>query len=414
MNYLYLGDNLPILRDHVKDESIDLVYLDPPFNSKRDYRLLSASSRNPRTKAPGAAFKDTWHWSDQAEAEFGDLLKHPNTDAAQLLGAFRRLLRQSDMMAYLTFMTSRLLELHRVLRATGSLYLHCDPSASHYLKVMLDAVFGKTGFQSEIVWRRTGAHNKAERWAPVHDTILFYTKSDSYTWNQPRRPYMAGHVRQHFADDGKTGYKTRYYGNVLTGSGKRLGESGAPWMGVDPTSKDRHWAIPGKIWDEVDADPTGLTQHQKLDLLFARGFITIEPGAAWPIYERAVDPEQGPATSDLWAFQPYTEGTVWGTREGIDADVSWLKPGDAERLGYPTQKPLALLHRIILASSHEDEVVLDPFCGCGTTLHASEALHRRWIGIDCAEAAIAITSKRLEDAFGPDCEFRCAPTESAP
>jgi site-specific DNA-methyltransferase (adenine-specific) len=309
------------------------------------------------------------------------------------------------MAAYLTFMTARLNELHRVLRETGSLYLHCDPSASHYLKVVLDTIFEAKGFQSEIIWRRTGSHNKATRWAPIHDAILYYTKSPLSTWNAPRRPHMIEHVRRHFVADGNDGFKTHYYGNVLTGSGRRAGESGAPWHGFDPSLKDRHWAIPSKIWEEVEIDPTGLTQHQKLDLLHELGLITIGPDATWPIYTRSVNPDAGPPTSDLWAFQPYTEGTVWGSPEGIDAEVSWLKPGDGERLGYPTQKPLGLLRRIILASSHEGDCVLDPFCGCGTTLHAAELLNRRWIGIDESEAAIELCERRLRDAFDGKCVF---------
>jgi len=399
VNSLYFGDNLAILREHVKDGSVDLIYLDPPFNSSATYNVLFKSPKGHASDAQIEAFEDTWHWGEQAEREFAEILQSGNTDVSEMMQALRRFLGENDMMAYLVMMANRLLELRRVLKARGSLYLHCDPTASHYLKIVLDGIFGFENFRSEIIWRRTGSHNKAERWAPVHDTILFYTKCDAFVWNHPKRPYMMGHVREHFVADGSGGYRTNYYGNVLTGSGRRGGESGQPWRGFDPTAKNRHWAIPGAIWDEAGVDPSGLTQHQKLDLLYEKGFIKIVPDQAWPIYERAIRPIDGPATSDLWTFQPYTEGTVFGSSEGIDADVSWLKPRDAERLGYPTQKPVGLLERLISASSNEGHVVLDPFCGCGTAVHAAEKLHRKWIGIDITHLAISLIEKRLRDAF---------------
>ena len=161
------------------------------------------------------------------------------------------------MLAYLVNMAIRLIEIHRILKPTGSVYLHCDPTASHYLKVLMDAVFSPTNFRSEIIWRRTGSHNKMRRWGPIHDVILFYTKSSEFTWNHPRRPYMLGHVKENFIEGEDGTYKTDYYGNVLTGSGTRKGESGKPWRGFDPTAKGRHWAIPGKIWEEVGIDPPG-------------------------------------------------------------------------------------------------------------------------------------------------------------
>ena len=405
MNQLYYGDNLSILREYIGDELVDLIYLDPPFNSKRDYNLLFSSPKGQQSESQITAFEDSWHWCPQAERELDELGSQPNTDVTEMMLSLVSFLGRNDMTAYLVMMSTRLLELHRVLKPTGSLYLHCDPTASHYLKIVLDGVFGKDRFKSEIIWRRTGSHNKAVRWAPIHDTIFFYTKSPSHTWNSPKRPYMAGHVKDNFLPDGKGGYKTAYYGNVLTGSGTRNGESGLPWQGFDPTAKGRHWAIPGKIWDELDEDITGLSQHQKLDLLLELGCIKIEPGAAWPMYERTIQAGEGPAASDIWAFQPYTEGTVFGTDLGIDADVSWLKPQDEERLGYPTQKPLALLERIISASSNAGDVVLDPFCGCGTAVHAAQRLNRRWIGIDITHLAVSLIEKRLSDAYGDRCKY---------
>jgi hypothetical protein len=198
-----------------------------------------------------------------------------------------------------------------VLKPKGTFYLHCDPTSSHYLKVVTDAIFCSQGgnFLSEIIWRRTGAHNKAERWAPLHDVIFFYAKSSEYTWNGPRVPFMRKHVSDYFVMDAGGSYRTNYYGNVLTGSGTRNGESGAVWQGFDPTAKNRHWAIPGRVWEELGMDSAEvehLTQHQKLDMLLDLGVVKIEPGAAWPIYELRVDPSRGPATSDIWSFQPHT------------------------------------------------------------------------------------------------------------
>ena len=403
MNQLYYGDNLDILRRYIPDESIDLVYLDPPFKSNQDYNVLFAERDGTRSASQIKVFEDTWTWDESSARAYQEVVEAGGL-VSQVMQAFRTFLGDNDVLAYLSMMAPRLVELRRVLKPTGSLYLHCDPTASHYLKMLLDAVFGGHNFRSEIIWRRTGAHNKALRWAPIHDVIFFYTKSETFYWAGPHSPHMKGHVEENFAADGEGGYRTDYYGNVLTGSGTRNGESGTEWRGFDPTAKGRHWAIPGRVWEEVGISPEGRTQHQKLDLLLQLGVIKIEKGAAWPIYELKVDPERGPATHDIWAFQPYTAGTVFGTARGIDEDVRWLNPRDAERLSYPTQKPEGLLERIVSASSKKDDVVLDPFCGCGTTIAAAQTLERRWIGIDITNLAITLIRHRLRDAYGDDVE----------
>jgi site-specific DNA-methyltransferase (adenine-specific) len=259
---------------------------------------------------------------------------------------------------------------------------------------MMDGVFGARNFASEIVWRRTGAHNKAGRYGPIHDTILFYKMGPSATWTNPRRPYMREHVEQYFVED-ENGWRTNYYGNVLTGTGRRGCESGRPWRGIDPSAKGRHWAIPGALLEDVGEDLSTLSQHEKLDRLYELGYIKIEPGAAWPSYEHYITPDDGTSVPDIWAFQPYTNGTVFGTERGIDEDVRWLSPRDQERLGYPTQKPEGLLKRIIGASSEPGQVVLDPFCGCGTTLAVAERLRRQWIGIDISVTAMGIIERRV-------------------
>jgi DNA modification methylase len=351
---VYCDDNLERLRQ-LPAASVDLVYLDPPFFSNRNYEVIWGDEAEVRS------FEDRW---------------------------------EGGIQHYINWMQERMEELHRLLKDSGSLYLHCDWHAAHYLKVMLDRVFDPANFINEIIWRRTGAHNKRGRYGPIHDTILFYRKGSDATWNQPRRPYMRGHVEQYFVKD-EEGWRTNYYGNVLTGSGRRGGESGKPWRGINPSAKGRHWAIPRALLEEIDEDMSGLTQHQRLDRLHELGYITIDPGAAWPMYEHYIAPDDGTSVPDIWAFQPYTSGTVFGTDSGIDEDVRWLSSRDQERLGYPTQKPEGLLSRIISASSLPGQVVLDPFCGCGTTLTVAQRLRRNWIGIDISVTAVGIIERRL-------------------
>ena len=404
---LFYGDNLDIMRkyrsSYFTDESVNLIYLDPPFNSNRSYNVLFRSKSGEDSQAQIEAFDDTWAWSVEVEAQYQELIEDPDTPTrvAEAMQAFRDILGTNDVLAYLVMMTPRLLELHRILRSDGSLYLHCDPTASHYLKLILDTIFGPRCFRNEIIWRRTGAHGKVKRFAPTHDVILFYTKSDSdnYKWRGATKPYMRGHVEEYFVRD-ERGWRTNYYGNVLTGSGTRNGESGKPWRGFDPTAKGRHWAIPGAVVADCGEDLSGLSQHEKLDRLYELGYIKIQPGAAWPIYEHYIQPGDGTPAPDIWAYQPYTEGTVFGTDRGIDADVRWLNPKDRERLGYPTQKPLGLLERIIAASTDPGDVVFDPFCGCGTTVDAAEKLGRRWIGIDITYLSIDLIRDRLKTTHG--------------
>jgi site-specific DNA-methyltransferase (adenine-specific) len=398
-NTLFYGDNLPILREYILDESIDLIYLDPPFNSNRSYNVLFKDESGEEAEAQITAFEDTWHWGAETEKTYHEMIQNSPANVAQMIGALREFVGTNQMMAYLVMMAARLVELHRVLKPTGSLYLHCDPTASHYLKIILDTIFGLTNFRNEIIWKRTGSHNKIRRYAPVHDVILFYTKTNDFTWTYPKRPYMQGHVDENFVKD-EIGYKTNYYGNVLTGSGTRNGESGKPWKGFDPTAKGRHWAIPGGLLEDLDEDLSELSQHQKLDRLFELGYIKIIDGQAWPIYERYIKPNDGQPIADILAYQPYTNGTVFGTDKGIDEDVRWLSPKDQERLGYPTQKPLALLERIIQASSNEGDVVLDPFCGCGTAIAAAQKLNRKWVGIDVTHLSISLMKYRMFDMFG--------------
>lgn len=403
MNQLYYGDNIDILRRYVATESVDLTYLDPPFKSNQDYNVLFVEQDGSRAAAQIKAFGDTWRWDTASASAYQEVVEQGGK-VSDALQAFRKFLGDNDMLAYLAMMAPRLVELRRVLKPTGSIYLHCDPTASHYLKMLMDAVFGPLSFRSEIIWRRTATHGKSRRYAPIHDSILFYTKSGEYKWNFPRKPYMRKHVEQYFVKDEK-GWKTAYYGNVLTGSGLRGGESGKPWRGIDPSAKGRHWAIPSVIVEDSGEDMSELTQHQKLDRLLELGFITITPGEAWPMYEHRLQPTDGQNVSDLWTFQPYTEGTVFGTDKGIDDDVRWLSPQDQERLGYQTQKPEGILERIIRASSDEGDTVLDSFCGCGTTIAVAQRLKRKWVGIDITQAAIVVIKERFRSRFDEKVEY---------
>lgn len=409
-NTLFYGDNLDILRDYIPAESIDLVYLDPPFNSQEDYNILFRESSGEQSTAQIQAFSDFWHWDDAARKAYNYLTSN-NVDSkvADLAQALHHMLGKNDMTAYLFMMTERLIELHRVLRPTGSLYIHCDPTASHYLKITLDAIFDPRNFRNEIIWRRTGSHGAQKSYGPIHDTVLFFSKTDDYYFKVIKQPYMKGHVESRFSKDPSSGkMKFTTGGNILTGSGATGGESGQPWKGFDPSAKNRHWAVPSYLAKQMPAEFQKLSVLKKLDALHERGLIEIKEGSAWPIpvryFDESQESDEGHPTQDIWAYQPYTEGTVYGTNEGIDHDVAWLGTTDPERLGYQTQKPLGLLERIIQSSCPERGIVLDPFCGCGTTVTASEKLHRYWIGIDITFLAVNLVRRRLKDAF-PSCKY---------
>jgi len=417
-NLLYYGDNLDILRRFIPDESVDLIYLDPPFNSQRDYNVIFKDEAGRKSDAQMLAFEDTWHWGPDAERVYEYLTntaRHegrvPDSVSA-IISALRQGIGCNQMLAYLVEMSARLVELHRVLKSTGSIYLHCDPTASHYLKVILDAVFGVQQFRNEIVWRRSGSHNSSRRFGPIHDILLFYSKTDYYFFKTVFRPYLQGHVDSYFKQVDDAG--RRYWTNALTGAGIRNGSSGLPWKSYNPTSIDRHWAIPGKIAEEIGIDDD-LSSQEKLDLLDSAGFVVhpTKPSTAMPTYVQYLDCSPGIPLQDIWAYQPHTGGVLYNTHEAIDQDIRWLKAQkDEERLGYPTQKPLGLLERVIDSSCPEQGVVLDPFCGCGTALVAAEKLGRKWIGIDITYLAISVMKARLRDSFGlEDVEVIGQPTE---
>lgn len=404
-NTLYYGDNLDILRRYVKDESVDLIYLDPPFNSNANYNVLFEDYRGSKSAAQLQAFKDTWSWPEAA-LTYEELTLEP-TVIGDALRAFGGLLHKGGLLAYLTMMAPRLQELHRVLKPTGSIYLHCDPTASHYLKILMDAIFAPKNFRNEIIWRRTGAHVSPRKYGTIHDVILFYSKTSTYYFKATKQPYMKGHVKKRYTKDDQGRMKFTSGGNVLTGPGAGEGESSMSWRGFDPKAKNRHWAVPGFLASQMPEEFVKLSVLEKLEQLYQAGLIDITEGNAWPTPVRFLDNDgDGQPLSDLWAYQPYTEETVHGTDEGIDADVSWLGPTDPERLGYQTQKPLGLLERIIKSSCPENGLALDPFCGCGTATVAAEKLNRKWISIDITQAAIQTIKKRLSDTFGQSVNYK--------
>lgn len=325
---LFYGDNLGVLREHFADESVDLIYLDPPFNSNANYNILFKSPTGEQSNAQIEAFEDTWYWNDKAEDAFDQVSRCGNTRVFDLLNAMRSFLGENDMMAYLSMMAIRLVELHRVLKSTGSLYLHCDPTASHYLKLLLDAAFGTRQFRNEIVWdysfRLMDLPNFFNR---KHDVILCYAKS----------------AQSHFRMT-----KTLWAREDLLASRRQA-------VHVDSDGVEWIWMPGGK--------GNSKNKLRRIDEIIAGG----------------------KAMSDVWR-------------------IPVLSSSSKERLGYPTQKPLTLLERIIAASCPEDGVVLDPFCGCGTAVHAAQKLGRRWAGIDVTHLAISLIEKRMRAAF-PDIEM---------
>lgn len=366
MNRLYYGDNLDVLREHVRDESVDLIYLDPPFNSNANYNILFKTPAGAGADSQIEAFEDSWHWNDRAEDAFDQVMRSGYTRAFDLLNAMRRFLGENDMMAYLSMMAIRLIELHRVLKPTGSLYLHCDPTASHYLKLLLDGVFGADKFRTEISWRRQSAHNDAaqgrQQYGNVRDIIYFYTKGEKWTWNWQYTPYDES-------------YKNSFYRYIEQETGRRyrLGDITAPG-GSDPAKRNPHYEFLGVIryWRY---------SRERMQELYDQGRIVQTSPGRVPQYKRYLDEMPGVALQNDWT------------------DILPLHGSSQERLGYPTQKPLALLERIIAASSNEGDVVLDPFCGCGTAVHAAQKLGRQWLGIDITHLAIALIEKRLQAAF---------------
>lgn len=373
-NQLWYGDNLDVLRKFPNDY-VDLIYLDPPFNSNTNYNILFGEKNGSMSIAQETAFKDSWSWDDKSSYTYKELVDSCD-DVSTLMTSFHEIfhLRQgkgNDMFAYLVMMAIRLKELHRVLKPTGSLYLHCDPTASHYIKLILDAVFGVENYRNEIVWRRNWSQNSSKKYGCNHDTIFFYTKTDTYNWSNYRLEYTQEYIDRFFKFDDNDG-RGRYWTENIAGAGIRHGLTGETWRGFNPTALNRHWRCTVTKLDELDKDN--------------RIYWPKTPGA-WPKIKRYLDKQTGKPLQDF--IDDVNSLTAMGAPKG-------------ERLGYPTQKPEALLERIIKASSNEGDLILDPFCGCGTTIAVAERLKRRWIGIDITHLSINLMQKRLESSFKTD------------
>ncbi len=364
VNTLFYGDNLTVLREYVPDESVDLIYLDPPFNSNRSYNVLFKDETGFDSEAQITAFADTWHWSLTAEAAYRDLVVNGPGRVPVAIGALRELIGANQMMAYLVMMAARLVELHRVLKPTGCLYLHCDPTASHYLKVVLDAIFGAENFRNEVTWKRTSAHaNVGKRYAVVQDRLFFYTKSDDWIWNQVYLPYSEEYMASHYGQvEPETG--RQFTTRDLTASMQRASSGQIyEWKGIRPP--------PSRCWAYT---------KDKMEQFEKEGRLVYSP-RGMPRLKLYLDEMRGTPCDDIWT------------------DIPPINSQSPERLDYPTQKPRDLLERIIAASSNPGDWVLDPFCGCGTAIVAAQRLERRWIGIDITHLSIAIQKYRLQDTF---------------
>ena len=365
-NTLYYGDNLDILKRYVLDESVDLVYLDPPFKSNQNYNVLFKEKNGSQAASQIRAFEDTWTWGQDDEVVYADLVTKGGK-VADCLQAFRTFLGPCDMLAYLVMMAPRLAELRRVMKPPASIYLHCDPAASHYLKMIMDAVFGPERFINEIVWKRTNAKGLAfTRFAGDHDTVLRYSRSDKWTWN----PAYTEHDPQ---------YIENFYKYVEPETGRRYTLDNL----LNP-NKDR----PNLTYEFLGITRVWRWTKERMADAYKRGFVIQSAPGRVPRLKRYLDEQEGTPVDDVWT------------------DIKPIQSQAAERLGYPTQKPEALLNRIIKASSNEGDLVLDPFCGCGTTVAAAQKLKRRWIGIDITHLAITLMKKRLLDAFGKEAQFK--------
>lgn len=359
-NTLYYGDNLPILREYIQAASIDLVYLDPPFNSNRSYNVLFQDESGADSDAQIKAFDDTWHWGASAERIYTDLVQESPDHVSRMIAALRDFVGTNQMLAYLVMMAARLVELHRVLKPTGSLYLHCDPTASHYLKIILDAIFGPENFRNEIIWERTSSHNDTRRWMHIHDVLLFYSKTRKFVWNPVFTEHSQTYVENFYRYSDERGvYRLDHI--IRSSSMGPRPNLAYEYKGYTP---EWGWRVNRDKLEELDAD--NRLSWSKTGRPYLKRYLLEQSGVAI---------------------------------KSIITDIPPISSQAKERLGYPTQKPIALLERIISASSNPGDVVLDPFCGCGTAIVAAQQLERHWVGIDVTHLSIALQKNRLKDMF---------------
>lgn len=374
MNQLYYGDNLDILRRYIKDESVDLIYLDPPFNSNATYNVLFSQQNGSQSSAQIQAFEDTWRWDENAAREY-EMTVEQGGPVAEALRAFKMLLGDSNMMAYLAMMAPRLVELHRVLKRTGSLYLHCDPTASHYLKILLDMVFGIENYRNEITWKRQTAHSDAKyQFSNVSDSILFFVKDTKAGFKPQYGDHDPEYVEKFYKFDDHDG-RGLYSLSDMASPNPRPNMM-YEWIGFQ---------CPPKGWRYQESTMQKL--HGEGRIYYPKKDDGSFDYSKRPRLKRYLNEQKGSIITNVWT------------------DISPLQHASAERLGYPTQKPQELLERIINASSNEGDVVLDPFCGCGTAIAAAQKLNRNWIGIDITHLAIGLIKLRMADQFGEDLKY---------
>lgn len=365
VSQLYYGDNLDVLREHIGSESIDLVYLDPPFNSNAGYNVLFKAADGAGTDASIEAFDDSWTWGEASKNALLDIASDTNRQLQVMMKAMHSAIGENALMAYLSMMAVRLVELHRALKPTGSLYLHCDPTASHYLKLVLDAVFGAEHFQNEIIWNRTASKGLAfTRFSSAHDVILAYRKEAGAIFHQQYIRHSAAYIQSH-------------YSQIEEGTGRRYQLDNL----LNP-NKDR----PNLTYEFLGVTRVWRWTKERMQAAYERGLVVQSSPGAVPRMKRYLDEQEGVPLSDVWT------------------DIPPLNSQAQERLGYPTQKPRALLERIIAASSNPGDVILDPFCGCGTAVDAAQKLDRKWIGIDVTHIAIGMIENRMREGY-PGIEF---------
>lgn len=393
-NYIYSGDNLDSLVK-IPSNSIDLAYLDPPFSSGRRFNVILAENM-----AQELAYKDAWEWDGFTQEKYRQWVNTAKSSTrkevraiASYLEAFLDILTTSSypggrsLFSYLAMMAPRLIEVHRVLRLTGTLYLHCDPTASHYLKAMLDLTFGIQNFRSEIIWQRTSAHNNSNKPGPIHDTILMYTKSENFTWNVVYHKYNERYLEK---TDGVDADGRKWKADKLMADGvTKEGDSGKPWRGVDPSASGQHWAIRKHSVEEYERRmklPLEGSLHERLDKLDAAGLIhwPAKVGGK-PRSKLYVNRDKGVPLQDIWY------------------DIPPLSANSEEFVDFDTQKPIALLKRLILASSNEGGLVLDAFMGSGTAVMAAQELNRNWIGLELTAKIASVAVRRIIERFGEDC-----------
>ena len=363
MNRLYFGDNLDILREHIGDETVDLIYLDPPFNSNRSYNVLFREANGTAADSQITAFDDTWHWGQQAEDTLHEIEQTCDSHVVEMMSAIVSFVGRNDVTAYLVMMTIRLVELHRVLKPTGSIYLHCDTTASHYLKIVMDTVFRKENFRNELSWRRSNPKSHGSVNFPnCRDIILRFSKTGQAVFN----PIYAEHDPDYVAK--------AYRYTDSDGRRYRL----LPLLNPNQNRPNLTYEFLGitRVWRWT---------RQRMEKAYADGIVVQLKLGAVPQYKKYLDDSKGRTVTDDW----HDIGQAAGK----------------ESLGYPTQKPLALLERVVQASSNEGDVVLDPFCGCGTTICAAQKLGRQWIGIDVTHLAVGLMRSRLRDMFGDEVQY---------